>query len=469
MYINKKMRAMILSSVMSVGLIFVPTICPAGIVNGLPLPVVSVAHAEIKTYTGIGDYVLSDDVPPGDIKSKAKLYAERNALEQAGVFIGSLSVVKNAKLQDDEIVAFTAGILQIVDVQYEIIPINDKSGIAKYRATVTAQIDTDVLDKKINEWLSRGDQERAILVEQNRALQQTIDELQRRIATLEQVAINAQTPQDNTNIHTELQSIDKATLAVQKFEEGNRFYDSEDYEKAINCYNEAIELNPNNVEYYFNRCRAYYELQDYDAATADCDKAMAEIETNPKNYLINSRNIIYTYVEIIGNYLDLNKHDEANHCFNKAMEMASASNSEIVQEFIIEIFYDKKDFIRGQYYYCIASTAYTFNLDYKAIIRYANVSIDINSDDLFAYFQRGIAYILSKKYDMAIADFNKVIELSLQLSSNDIVLYCSYCMLAVLYEYIGDNIQSKIYYDKATNSINGLVETDYILHDSYHN
>ena len=33
-------------------------------------------HAEIKTYTGVGDYVLSEDVPPGDIKSKAKMYAE---------------------------------------------------------------------------------------------------------------------------------------------------------------------------------------------------------------------------------------------------------------------------------------------------------------------------------------------------------------------------------------------------------
>ena len=213
--INKLIVASVLAGVLTVG-------SNIYTINfELPLPVVSVAHAEIKMYTGIGDYVLSDDVPPGDIKSKAKLYAERNALEQAGVFIGSLSVVKNAKLQDDEIVAFTAGILQIVDVQYEIIPINDKSGIAKYRAIVTAQIDTDVLDKKINEWLNRGGQERATLVEQNRSLQQTVDELQRRIAQLEQAAANATTPQDTANVNAELQSIDNETLAAQRFEEGN--------------------------------------------------------------------------------------------------------------------------------------------------------------------------------------------------------------------------------------------------------
>ena len=45
-------------------------------------PIFSIAYAEVKTYIGVDDYILSDDVPPGDIKSKAKFYAQCNALEK---------------------------------------------------------------------------------------------------------------------------------------------------------------------------------------------------------------------------------------------------------------------------------------------------------------------------------------------------------------------------------------------------
>ena len=88
----------------------------------------NVAHAEIQTCTGTGDYIMPENGTPENAKEKAKLYAERNALEQAGIFIGSQTVVKNAKLEQDEIQAFTAGILKVIDVKYKAIPLNEEGG-----------------------------------------------------------------------------------------------------------------------------------------------------------------------------------------------------------------------------------------------------------------------------------------------------------------------------------------------------
>ena len=144
------------------------------------------------------------------------------------------------------------------------------------------------LDNKINQWLSRNNQER---VNQNNDLQRIIDEQARRIKELEQTIANAQTPQDTANINTEIRSIDKATLAAQRLEEGNKLYDNGDYNGAIIKYTEAIELNPDYAGAYYNRGSAYSRMQNYTAEIADYTKA---IELNP-NYAdaYNNRGLCY--------------------------------------------------------------------------------------------------------------------------------------------------------------------------------
>lgn len=217
-------------------------------------------HAEIKTYTGVGDYVLSEDVPPGDIKSKAKMYAEKNALEQAGVFISGLTEVKNNIVSKDEIITIVGGILKIIDTKFEIIPLNDAAGIAKYRATVTAQIDTNLLDAAIKNWLNRDSSEKANLVQQNKAQQETIADLQKKIAELEKQAANVRTAQDRQTVQSNFTEIDRETLAAQKLEKGNKLVEQEDYQGAILKYSESIQLNQNYAAAYVNRGITYVML-----------------------------------------------------------------------------------------------------------------------------------------------------------------------------------------------------------------
>lgn len=69
-----------------------------------------------------------------------------------------------------------------------------------------------------------------------------------------------------------------AETAEEWTAKGISFGESGEYEKAIEAYNKAIELNPNDAEAYFWRGRAYIDLERYERAIEDFDKA---IELNP--------------------------------------------------------------------------------------------------------------------------------------------------------------------------------------------
>ena len=80
-----------------------------------------------------------------------------------------------------------------------------------------------------------------------------------------------------------------AETAEEWNEKGIDFARSGEYEKAIEDYNKAIELDPNLAGVYYNRGNAYFYLKQYEKAIEDFDKA---IELNPNNaYAYNNRGL----------------------------------------------------------------------------------------------------------------------------------------------------------------------------------
>ena len=57
-------------------------------------------------------------------------------------------------------------------------------------------------------------------------------------------------------------------------ERGNEHLGAKQWDQAITEYTAALELDPELVEAYFNRARAYGEKGELDLAIADCDKAI---------------------------------------------------------------------------------------------------------------------------------------------------------------------------------------------------
>lgn len=74
------------------------------------------------------------------------------------------------------------------------------------------------------------------------------------------------------------------------FNRGYNYHSSGQYELAIQNYNKAIQLNPNNSVYYKRRAYSYFELKKYEQAIKDFDKAI-KISTWPDYY--NNRGEAY--------------------------------------------------------------------------------------------------------------------------------------------------------------------------------
>lgn len=70
----------------------------------------------------------------------------------------------------------------------------------------------------------------------------------------------------------------KQQQAVEKKDAGNEYFKSQDYEKAIELYSEAIELNPSEPTFYTNRSIAYFRTEAYGYALEDANKS---IKQNP--------------------------------------------------------------------------------------------------------------------------------------------------------------------------------------------
>lgn len=50
------------------------------------------------------------------------------------------------------------------------------------------------------------------------------------------------------------------------FNEGNKLYNTKDYERAIDCYKKAVELNENEACSYYNAGVCFIKLKDFASA-----------------------------------------------------------------------------------------------------------------------------------------------------------------------------------------------------------
>jgi tetratricopeptide (TPR) repeat protein len=67
---------------------------------------------------------------------------------------------------------------------------------------------------------------------------------------------------------------------------GDEYYESGNYEKAIEAYNEYLRLKPRHVKTIYNRGRCYQELGQYDKALDDFNTVI-KLDANNENALLS--------------------------------------------------------------------------------------------------------------------------------------------------------------------------------------
>lgn len=163
------------------------------------------------------------------------------------------------------------------------------------------------------------------------------------------------------------------------FIQGNRLYEEQKYQQALEKYTQAIELNPKLTDAYNNRGVIRYVLEDFQGALEDYTQV---IRLNPDFAdAYNNRGVVK---------YDLEDYQGAIKDYNQALKLNSK-------------------FTDGYYNRGVAK--YEIK-DYEGAIEDFTQSIDLDPDFADAYYQRGNAYSYCGETKKAKEDFETAIELN---------------------------------------------------------
>lgn len=224
----------------------------------------SLAFGEIKTITHSVKQVFGGSQSPDDARAAGMARAKREALEMAGTYVRSTTVVRNSQVESDEVLAIAVGILKTRVVSERNFTTGEAFGI---EMTVEVEVDTGILEANVKHMLA----ERSNL-EQLKAANARETELLKKVAVLEE----------------ENRRIKGSPELRQKFKDSTRSLIAlADLQRAL--------FNKESAQRSYERSRALYEMgaytrQDYELSKAQNENASKELQdarTAAKNAGVN--------------------------------------------------------------------------------------------------------------------------------------------------------------------------------------
>ena len=111
------------------------------------------AFAEIKVFEKEESAVVGQDQSQNQIEAMLWEQAKISALEEAGTYISTFTVVKNYQLQKDEVTAMAAGILSSKKVGFAVFEPIDSGRHVKIKVKFRVDVDTSVLDRRVEDFM----------------------------------------------------------------------------------------------------------------------------------------------------------------------------------------------------------------------------------------------------------------------------------------------------------------------------
>lgn len=384
---KKIFKKLLIASVAASSFIFSP---PLDGTNFFPT-----VQAEIKTYIGVGKGTQSELVTAAKAKEYARLRAEINAKDQAGVYLRGYTKMQNFNLTENKIEVITNSIVNIVgEVNYTQKPFDlDGVPVVVYTATLQANIDTD----GINAYINRED--KAEFQSMRREIIETLNKIDNLIERYNR----ATTQEEKDKIRAELTQTDRELLAVQKIDEGNKFLDQGKYQESIKAFNESLKFSPNHPICLFNLAGVYYICQKYDKAI-DVYNELIDIVPDVPMWQYDSRGKCYE---------ELNQYDNAIADYTKEIELIENECLEFnVVPYSYYVYIN-----RGKLYTKIKKYHKALK-DFEQSIELLNKEIEINKIGIWkyqtlseSYYNRGLTYKALGETEKANADFAKAKEL----------------------------------------------------------
>ena len=372
----------------------------------LLLPVTAIG--EILTVTHTVKQTFGGGQSPDDARISGIALAKREALEKAGTYIESLTIVQNSKVEKDEILALTAGVLKAEVISQKNYHTDDAFGM---EIVVNVVVDTSLLEERVKKQL----QDKTHLT-QLKDTQKREKELLLRVAKLEEENRKLMAEKQSTEkLKKQFQQASQGLTAVDWFYKAVALWDGKKFnypKKSIEYLNNAIKLQPDAANAYCNRGSAYADLGQHQRAIEDYNKA---IRLQP--------DLALAYNNRGGTYADLGQHQRAIEDYNEAIRLqpdfANAYYNRGVAYSKLGQFqrtiddYDKAISLKldDADAYVNRGSAYADLGQHQRAIEDYNEAIRLKQDNFMPYINRGNSYYLLEQYQHAIGDFSKAVRM----------------------------------------------------------
>ncbi len=202
----------------------------------------SIVNAEVKTYDGIGEYIMGEFETIDVARERSKQRALQSAIESAGVFVDSYTKIVNSTVAKDEVTVIANGVLRIKEISYKYEASLDGKFII-IKAFIKAEINSDDILK----WLNQSKNKQEQIIEENKRLQKENALQEKKIEELKEKLKNTQNESEKKKIAVELQREEKILLSLYKMNEAGQAMSIGDYDKCLMYAEDSLRYNPDDV------------------------------------------------------------------------------------------------------------------------------------------------------------------------------------------------------------------------------
>lgn len=142
------------------------------------------ALAEVKSFEREESSVVGQDQSQNQVEATLWEQAKIAALEEAGTYLSTFTVVKNYQLQQDEVTAMAAGILSSKKVNFAVFEPIDGGRHVRIKVKFRVEVDTSVLDRRVEDFMK----EKGALKREEEAMKK-VRELQQQLANLKSTEV----------------------------------------------------------------------------------------------------------------------------------------------------------------------------------------------------------------------------------------------------------------------------------------
>ncbi|ORM41179.1 STI1-like protein [Babesia sp. Xinjiang] len=194
-------------------------------------------------------------------------------------------------------------------------------------------------------------------------------------------------------------------------EEGNKLYKQKKFDEALECYNKAIEQDPENLLLENNKAAVYLEMGDYEKCIATCNAAIERRYDVKADFLVISK----IYNRLASCYTKMEDYDSALAAYQKSLlEDNNRTTRCAMKE--VERLKEKRE--REAYIdpekaeeHREKGNAFFKAFQFPEAKKEYDEAIKRNPKDVKLYTNRAAALTKLGEYPSALADCNKAVEL----------------------------------------------------------